>query len=143
MVEYQENIAVPAGFWLRFGAYCIDFFILAMLSFVLMFNLEYFSSTYFEFPISLNLIINWLYYAFMESSSHQATLGKMAMHIQVTDMQLHKISFATASLRWLCKLFSVATFGIGYLMIAFTKRKQGLHDIMANCLVVRIGYLSL
>ncbi len=125
-----------AGFWRRLGAYCIDTFILSMTCFFFVFNIEYYTNTHCDYALFFALIMNWLYYCSMESSSHQATLGKMAFHIVVTDISLQRISFATASLRWLCKFFSLAIFGIGYIMIAFTKRKQALHDIMTNCLVI-------
>jgi uncharacterized RDD family membrane protein YckC len=80
--------------------------------------------------------LTWLYYAFMESSKYQATLGKMVLGIVVTDMNGQRISFGRAVGRNLAKIVSQIILCIGYLMIAFTQKKQGLHDIMANCLVV-------
>jgi uncharacterized RDD family membrane protein YckC len=82
------------------------------------------------------LLLPWLYFAIMESSSRQATLGKMALGIVVTDISGRRISFARATGRQLGKIISGMILYIGYLMIAFTQRKQGLHDIMAECLVV-------
>jgi len=72
----------------------------------------------------------------MESSSRQATLGKMALGIVVTDMDGKRISFGRAVGRNLGKIISQIILLIGYFMIAFTQKKQGLHDIIANCLVV-------
>jgi uncharacterized RDD family membrane protein YckC len=80
---------------------------------------------------------NWLYYSLMESSSRQATLGKMAVGIKVTDMNGQRISFLNATGRYFGKIISGAVFMIGYIMIIFTEKKQGLHDIMAGTLVVR------
>jgi uncharacterized RDD family membrane protein YckC len=84
----------------------------------------------------LVFILPWLYNAIMESSSYQATLGKMALGIVVTDSGGKRISFARATGRHFGKIVSGLILYIGYIMIAFTQRKQGLHDIMAECLVV-------
>jgi uncharacterized RDD family membrane protein YckC len=77
-----------------------------------------------------------VYFALMESSSRQATLGKMALGIIVTDADGKRISFGRAIGRNLGKIISQIILFIGFLMVAFTQKKQGLHDIMANCLVV-------
>jgi uncharacterized RDD family membrane protein YckC len=82
------------------------------------------------------LICTWLYFALMESSAGGATLGKMAIGIKVTDMQGNRLSFWRATGRFFAKYISGLTFGIGYLMAAFTQQKQALHDILAGCLVV-------
>jgi uncharacterized RDD family membrane protein YckC len=76
------------------------------------------------------------YFAIMESSSKQATLGKMVLGIVVTDNDGKRISLGRAIGRNLGKIVSSIILFIGYLMVAFTEKKQGLHDIMANCLVV-------
>jgi uncharacterized RDD family membrane protein YckC len=81
-------------------------------------------------------IVSWLYYALMESSSKRATLGKMAIGIEVTDMDGGRISFGRATGRFFAKYISGAILYIGYLMAAFTQQKQALHDILAGCLVV-------
>lgn len=77
------------------------------------------------------------YFSIMESSSRQATLGKMAMGIVVTDSNGRRISLGRALGRNLGKIISGIILYIGYIMIAFTAKKQGLHDIMANCVVVK------
>ncbi|MBI5709994.1 MAG: RDD family protein [Candidatus Eisenbacteria bacterium] len=82
-------------------------------------------------------ILSWLYFALMESSSKQATVGKMALGIRVTDLAGRRISFARATGRCFGAILSGLLFGIGFLMVAFTEKKQGLHDIMAGTLVVR------
>jgi uncharacterized RDD family membrane protein YckC len=79
---------------------------------------------------------SWLYHTAMESSRHQATLGKKALGIIVTDMNGNRISFARANARFFGKLVSGMIMNIGYLMAAFTEKKQALHDILASCLVV-------
>src|SRR5436309_4909588 len=85
----------------------------------------------------LSVLGTWLYFALMESSKKQATLGKMVLGIRVTDLEGRRVSFARASGRWFAKIISGLTFGIGYLMAAFTARKQALHDMIAGTLVMR------
>jgi uncharacterized RDD family membrane protein YckC len=79
---------------------------------------------------------SWLYHTWMESSRYQATLGKMALGIIVTDLYGNRISFARANGRFFGKWISGMVMNVGYLMAAFTEKKQALHDILAGCLVV-------
>jgi uncharacterized RDD family membrane protein YckC len=51
----------------------------------------------------LAVLWQWLYYALMESSSRQGTLGKMAMNLAVTDLDGRRLTFARASGRFLGK----------------------------------------
>ena len=83
------------------------------------------------------LCAGWIYEAAMESSSKQATLGKMALRLKVTDEHGSRISFARASARYFSKILSRMILMIGYIMAGFTARKQALHDMIAGTLVVR------
>jgi uncharacterized RDD family membrane protein YckC len=85
----------------------------------------------------LLLFGSWLYEAFMESSSYQATLGKMIFGMKVTDLNGNRISFERATGRHFAKWLSGMILGIGYIMVGFTERKQGLHDLLAGTLVRR------
>lgn len=78
----------------------------------------------------------WVYYAGMESSSSQATIGKQLMGIKVTDLNGQRIGFGQASKRFFGKILSKLIFYAGFIMAAFTAKKQGLHDILAKTLVV-------
>ena len=80
---------------------------------------------------------SWLYEAFMLSSPYQATLGKMIFGMKVTDLYGNRISFARATGRHFAKWLSGMILGIGYIMVGFTERKQGLHDMLAGTLVRR------
>jgi uncharacterized RDD family membrane protein YckC len=82
-------------------------------------------------------VVALLYFAFMESSSKQASLGKMAMGIKVTDLEGNRVSFGKAFLRNIGKIVSQVILYIGYFMAAFTEKKQALHDMMASTLVVK------
>ncbi len=89
--------------------------------------------------ITIVLLIfgSWLYEAFMESSSYQATLGKMIFGMKVTDLNGNRISFGRATGRHFAKWLSGLILCIGYMMVGFTERKQGLHDMLAGTLVRR------
>ncbi|WP_395739906.1 RDD family protein [Prosthecobacter sp.] len=79
-----------------------------------------------------------LYYVMMESSATQATLGKKACGLVVTDMEGRRISQGRATGRYFARLLAgPLTLGIGYLMAAFTRQRQGLHDMVSGCLVRR------
>lgn len=81
--------------------------------------------------------IQWLYFSLMESSVWQATLGKKALGLTVTDLEGRRISFGRATGRYFAKILSTLTIGIGYLMAGFTAKKQALHDMIAGTLVLR------
>lgn len=81
---------------------------------------------------------SWLYEAFMLSSPYQATLGKMIFGMKVTDLYGNRISFARATGRHFAKYLSGPfTLFIGFMLVGFTERKQGLHDMIAGTLVKR------
>jgi uncharacterized RDD family membrane protein YckC len=80
---------------------------------------------------------SWLYEALMESSSYQATLGKMIFGMKVTDLSGNRISLGRATGRHFAKWLSAMILFIGYIMVGFTERKQGLHDLLAGTLVRR------
>lgn len=85
----------------------------------------------------LAMCIQILYFTFMESSKFQATIGKMALGLIVTDLNGGKLDFAKAFIRNLCKIISNVTMLIGYIMAGFTEKKQALHDMIASTLVVK------
>lgn len=132
-----------AGFWKRFGAVLIDGIILYIVERIIIFVLIFFSSAILRraqgvevFSSVLIIVISWLYYAFQESSPQQATLGKQALGIIVTDLNGNQISFGRATGRYFSKIISGLILLIGYIMAAFTEKKQALHDIIAGTLVV-------
>ena len=87
--------------------------------------------------VTFSSCANWIYEAGLESSSKQATLGKMAMGLKVTDLVGRRISFARATGRHFAKILSGMILLIGYIMAGFTERKQALHDMIAGTLVQR------
>ena len=85
---------------------------------------------------AVGAIASWLYFSLMESSKFQGTLGKMALDLKVCDLDGNPIGFLRSSGRHWGKLISAVLLFTGYLMIFFTRRKQGLHDLMAGCVVL-------
>jgi uncharacterized RDD family membrane protein YckC len=84
----------------------------------------------------LFIIVPWLYFAGFECSRGQATPGKTLFRIVVTDTDGNRISFSRATLRHFGKFISTIIIFIGFIMIGFTKTRQGLHDKIAGCLVL-------
>jgi uncharacterized RDD family membrane protein YckC len=80
----------------------------------------------------------WLYYTLLESGAHQATIGKRLLRIEVTTLAGGRVGFWRALGRQLGKIVSTVILGIGFIIAAFTARKQALHDLFARCLVVRV-----
>src|SRR5262249_20754024 len=91
-------------------------------------------------PVWINLLpplVALLYSTILESSSLQATIGKLAVGIKVTDLRGERIGFGQALGRALAHLISNFTFFIGYVVCGFTPKRQTLHDLIAGTLVVR------
>ncbi len=126
------------GFWKRFAAWIIDVIILAVITvpISLLFGLLPYNPWSGWISWVITFFIGLAYYAFQESSIHQATLGKRALGIVVTDMEGKRITLGRAAGRELAKYISALTLGIGFLIIGFTEKKQGLHDLIAGCLVI-------
>ena len=133
-----------AGFWKRVAAAIIDGIIIMIGGFAIgfVFGLVMVAGGTHDPAVLkgmstiLGLILGWIYFAVMESSPTQGTLGKRAMGIKVTDLKGSKIDFGKATGRYFGKIISALILLIGYIMVAFTQKKQGLHDMMAGCLVV-------
>jgi uncharacterized RDD family membrane protein YckC len=131
------------GFWRRFGAFLIDGMLLWIAGALLRLGMgvDVFATDWQDtrsaIASMISLIGGWTYCAILESSPLQGTLGQRAAGLKVTDLALRRISFMRATGRHFGQLVSAITLGFGYLMIAFTAKKQGLHDIMAGCLVLR------
>ncbi|RZD31468.1 MAG: hypothetical protein CXT74_05305 [Methanobacteriota archaeon] len=85
--------------------------------------------------ISYSIII--LYHTFFISSEYQGTPGKILLGIKVVDYDGQRVSVAKAFGRTLSYIPSAILLGIGFLMIGFTDKKQGLHDYLARTYAVR------
>lgn len=136
---FKEILSQPfqyAGFWLRFLALVIDSLIFMLTGVILGFIVGTAGGSAKSLDIPL-LIVNWLYYALMESSHKQATIGKIVLGISVTDLSGNRISFGRATGRYFAKIISGVILSIGYIIAAFTAKKQALHDIIASTVVIK------
>jgi uncharacterized RDD family membrane protein YckC/Tfp pilus assembly major pilin PilA len=129
-----------AGFWRRFAAAIVDLLILVVPMVVLGIVVALITGPKSRETAAVDMslpVVIWLYFAIMESSSAQATIGKRMFGIRVVDLQGDRVSFFRACARFLAKIFSALSLAVGFLMAAFTPRKQALHDMVTGCLVVR------
>jgi len=94
------------------------------------------STTFATISSGLSIGVGVAYYVGQESSRKQATLGKRALGIIVTDLHGNRISNGRAVGRYFAKLLSALILLIGYFMAGFTEKKQALHDMIAGTLVV-------
>ena len=141
-----------AGFWIRVAAYLIDTVVLLVAQWAVfaVFGVsafgvnsldaeagDVFASTGGAIAYLITTIGAILYFVLMESSAKQGTLGKMAVGIIVTDTDGNRITWLRALGRYFAKILSGIILLIGYIMVAFTERKQGLHDMICSTLVVK------
>jgi len=126
-----------SGMWRRLGAYMIDFILIFILFCLLLFvfSFKFYLALLIVFSFNFS-VLGWLYFALLESSSLQATIGKWLLQIKVVDEQGNRLSFKRASLRFFSKWLSAMTLWIGFIMIAFSRKKQALHDKVVSTYVV-------
>ena len=143
-----------AGFWRRVGAYIIDAILLGIVTSILgsilgmPMGTAALSSVMSGDPAAIaaaqsggnlgnliSIVIGVAYFAGLESSSYQATLGKKLLGMVVTDVNGNRLSLGRAIGRYLATFVSAIILGIGFIMVAFTEKKQGLHDMIAGTLV--------
>ncbi|MGC2109732.1 MAG: RDD family protein [Candidatus Korobacteraceae bacterium] len=141
-----------AGFWLRFWAGAVDVCLESVGALILTLAIDFLLRRFGRFlgissflskvatGVAFILVLavgSWLYCAFMESSSWRATVGKRLLGLQVVTSDGDRISFGTATVRHLMKFLSFFCLTIGFMMSGWTKRRQALHDIPCDCLVIR------
>jgi uncharacterized RDD family membrane protein YckC len=125
------------GFWKRSLAGLIDLGFAAILVYGVQTACEL-----LQFPtfITAAMIISGLFYflvltPLMISSGYRASPGKIIAGIVVTDLNGRNLSFSRAVFRELAKYPCILTAGIGFILIGFTEKKQGLHDFLALTVV--------
>ena len=129
-----------AGFWLRAGALIIDIVIVYALVFACTLAsaaLQPVSGVASGVVVAVMIVLLFFYWAIFESSSRQATPGKMLMGIKVTNMSGVRIGFWHAFARHICRYVSALPLYIGFIFAGFTARRQAFHDMIAGTLVVR------
>jgi len=154
----MNSIYPYAGFWKRFAAKLIDGIVLyfayaivqqILVAFSIMPQLEHLNDNpamalqaftaalpALGILLTVNTILPWIYFSWMESSKLQASVGKLALGIKVVDANGQRLTFGRSLGRTLGKIVSGLTLNIGYFMAGATRKKQALHDKMANAYVV-------
>ena len=135
-----------AGFWIRFGAFIVDY----VVTYVVAFAIGFAYGSYLArngvvllteedvlFLTAISYLIIILYHTFFISSEYQATPGKILLGIKVVDYDGQRVSVAKAFGRTLSYIPSAIILCIGFFMIGFTDKKQGLHDYLAGTYAVR------
>jgi uncharacterized RDD family membrane protein YckC len=155
-IATQPPVMAPAspygGFWIRVVAFFLDSIILSavyvpvglifLVPSIRVMNqhdweqgppVEFLGTFFLLF--AMFLASTWLYEALLTSSTWQGTIGKRLLSLRVVDLEGRRISFARATGRFFGKFLSRMIMDIGFIMVAFTERKQGLHDLLAGTLV--------
>lgn len=151
----MENIETPitepryAGFWIRLLAHIIDsiilYAILYIIGLLLIPDVVDSSSPEEQARLMgamnkltlLGLFISASYEILLTSSNMQATIGKRALGLKIVNERGQRITITTAIFRYIGKILSSIILCIGFLMIAFSAKKRGLHDNLANTYVVK------
>lgn len=117
-----QNLQDPTMVWTILGPKMFLFFILGIVA----------------------VMVNWLYHGLFESSTWQATPGKKALGLIVTDLEGRQVTFGRASGRYFAGRGATIVPSLGgmyyfidCICIGFTERKQAIHDMIASCLVLR------
>lgn len=150
---YPDAESLPkGGFWIRFAAVFVDGIILLIVQGILGFfvGMGVGMGSIMRGGISdegqllsgiiiffVNILIGTAYHIFFVGWRGQ-TPGKMALKLKIIQTNGEEMTYGKAFLRWIGYSISGLTLGIGYLMVAFTKQKQGLHDKIAGTYVIRL-----
>jgi uncharacterized RDD family membrane protein YckC len=140
-----SNRGAYGGLWIRFAANVVDTVVLLLPTLLVSFLYrsvtpanEEVEKVFVELvDAGLNIAIWWVYTAVLLSSPWQATIGMRICGLKIVDYEGQRISFGRATGRFFASCLSALLLCVGFLMIAWTQRRQGLHDFMANTLVVK------
>ncbi|MGJ9459641.1 RDD family protein [Oceanobacillus sp. CF4.6] len=113
------------GFWRRTFAYIVDSILLSLFFYI--FSMEGFWPTF---------LIGAIYYTTLTSSSIQGTIGKVLIGAKVTDKHGNQISFGHSVGRFFAYFLSGIILFLGFIMVAFNGKKQGLHDLICQTYVI-------
>jgi len=137
-----------AGFWIRLGAWFIDYIIIGIASTIIYIPLTFLGVSSFDEPAAFALIqlvstiFNFILPAAYESwfvGKYAATPGKMACKLKVVMAEGDRVSYARAIGRHFAKYISGLILGIGYIMAGFDEQKRSLHDRICDTRVIKSG----
>jgi uncharacterized RDD family membrane protein YckC len=151
--KIKEGVTVSgvmeyAGFWLRFGAWFIDYIILGIGSMIIYLPLTIMGAFSLENPavfVSFQIVATIFNFALPAAyeiwfvGKYAATPGKMACKIKVVTADAEKISYARSVGRHFAKYISGLILGIGYIMAGFDDQKRALHDRICDTRVIKSG----
>jgi uncharacterized RDD family membrane protein YckC len=130
----------PAGFWLRVVALVVDYGVLLVVLAALLMVADSVGGQELQDPLYwLWVVATFFYWPVLESSAWRATVGKKLLGVVVGDIDGGGLNFLRSLLRNLAKIISSIPLGIGFLLAAFTARKQALHDLITKAVVMRKG----
>jgi len=136
-----------AGFWRRVAAFVLDEALIMFVS--LQFRTHFIADSLPHRPRQIQfflglaafwpvvVLFRWCYFAAFESSPLRATPGKLAAGLYVTDTHGERLTFGRATGRYFAKILSALPLGVGFIMAGLTPKKQALHDLITECLVLR------
>ncbi|AZH29288.1 RDD family protein [Paenibacillus sp. M-152] len=149
MIVVSDSVRkIYGGFWVRTAAFMIDLIILFAIVLLVggtfsiipvLLDIEetgFILEFFIWMPLILWLVLPWLYCGFLESSKVQATPGKLVFSLVVVNSKGNRLGFLHASGRYWIKVISFMLVHIIYIVVAFTAKKQGVHDLCASTLVV-------
>jgi uncharacterized RDD family membrane protein YckC len=138
--QVKPAIAIEyMGFWLRFVAAIVDALAVSVISYALTFIFGLLPDVYLFLYSYLNSFIVLLLYYWLFTGLKGQTPGKMIVGIKVADMSGNKPGLLRAALREIPgKIISTIAFYIGFLWIAWDKKKQGFHDKLATTYVIKV-----
>jgi uncharacterized RDD family membrane protein YckC len=145
------------GFWRRAMAFSIDKIILFFTSLFILFigvlsltlsflshyrdmlpeRFEELSITFVAVYLLTTVFISMFYFTYFHGAAGQ-TPGKMIFGLRVVQPTGEQMTFGLAFLRWVGYIISAFVFYLGFVWIAFDKRKQGWHDKIAGTVVIRV-----
>jgi uncharacterized RDD family membrane protein YckC len=141
--DWSESPVVYASIWARAGAAAVDLMLLVAAVLVI-FRPDLPTTGNIEDMAKLNpaitpvfMALGWLYFALLEGSALQASLGKLAFGLRVADLDGHRLLLGRALMRGLLKVVLMEiTASLSFLPAAFTARRQALHDIISGTIVL-------
>ncbi len=140
MIGYRIPVKF-AGFWMRFWAYLLDLIVIGSIDRIIInplfrfLNIPLAESSMFA-PISIATAITFYAYFVLMTRFFNQTLGKMVFGLKVVDLEGKPLTWGTIIFReWIGRFISAALI-IGYVIIAFMPKKQGLHDLFTDTTVV-------
>ncbi|PLT32276.1 RDD family protein [Bacillus sp. V5-8f] len=134
-----DKVPPFAGFWMRFWAYLADLIIIGSINRIIVHPiftaLDVSENGWFSAENLSTAIIFYLYFTLMTKYAGQ-TLGKMIFGLKVISLKEEKLSWGTVLFREFIGRFISKTIIIGYIIVGWLPKKQGLHDIFADTSVI-------